>query len=457
MGRAVQVELLMAGFTDESGEPLAGGKVYSYEAGTSTAKTLYTDLGQTTAATNPVVLDAQGRALVFGEGAYKFVIKDADDVTLYTWDNLQYFFPELSAVYGGTSTGSSDDYAISPSPALTAYTDGLTVTFIANHASAGAATLNVSNLGVKDFVKADGTTDLTTGDIESGMIVNAQYVSGSDHFRLINAPGVAAVNAGGTGADNAADAADNLGVGASDDVTFNTITLGASTATITTNTSDGSDNKQLLLGHLTASRGAYSQFGGNEHASIPGQAIISCGNVAGGKVSLETPGSQLIELWTNGTQRVLLDTSGHLKGAANITYDLGTSALRWRNVYAASYISAADSWTPTPTANNGGSIGSISHYTNKYARIGPWIEFEYSCSYDLTGGSVTAISIPAPVSGTAHNSAVSFICNIDEGSTTVADGGRWRCAGTNLYVFKPANAVFTAGTIRIFIQGKYLV
>lgn len=457
MGRAVQVELLMAGFTDESGEPLAAGKVYSYEAGTSTAKTLYTDQGKTTAATNPVILDSQGRALVFGEGAYKLIIKDANDVTLYTWDNLQYYYPDLATIYAGTSTGSSNAYVASPSPALTAYTDGLTVTFIANHATSGAATLNVSGLGAKSFVKADGSTALTTGDITSGMIVNAQYVSSSNHFRLINAPGVAAINAGGTGASTAADAADNLGVGASDNVTFGTITLTTSTATILTNTSDGSDNKQLLLGHLTASRGAYSQLGGNEHASIPGQAIISCGNVASGKVSLETPGSQLIELWTNGTQRLLLDTSGHFKPASNGVYDLGLTGSRFRNVYAGSFISSADSWTPTPTANNGGTIGSISHYTNKYARIGPWIEFEYSGSFDLTGAGVTALYIPAPVSGTMHNANASFICNIDEGLTTVANGGRWRYDGSDLFVFKPATATFTAGTIRVFIQGKYLV
>jgi len=40
--------------------PLSGGKVYFYEAGTSTPKDTYTTQDESTAHTNPVILDPYG-------------------------------------------------------------------------------------------------------------------------------------------------------------------------------------------------------------------------------------------------------------------------------------------------------------------------------------------------------------------------------------------------------------
>jgi len=48
-------------YTDTAtGLPLAGGKVWTYAAGTSTPKATYTSAAATTANTNPVILDARG-------------------------------------------------------------------------------------------------------------------------------------------------------------------------------------------------------------------------------------------------------------------------------------------------------------------------------------------------------------------------------------------------------------
>ena len=38
---------------------------------------------------------------------------------------------------------------------------------------------------------------------------------------------------------------------------------------------------------------------------------------------------------TNGTERLRIDSSGHVLPAANNTYDLGSTSLRWRNIYTA--------------------------------------------------------------------------------------------------------------------------
>ena len=44
-------------------------------------------------------------------------------------------------------------------------------------------------------------------------------------------------------------------------------------------------------------------------------------------------GSDGIRFREGGSDRALIDGSGHFKPAANNTYDLGSSSLRWRNIY----------------------------------------------------------------------------------------------------------------------------
>ena len=79
-------------FFNNDGVPLAGGKVYTYQAGTSTPATTYTTSVGNVAHSNPIVLDAAGRVteeIWLTEGsAYKFVLKDASDTLIGTYDNI---------------------------------------------------------------------------------------------------------------------------------------------------------------------------------------------------------------------------------------------------------------------------------------------------------------------------------------------------------------------------------
>lgn len=88
--KGIQVELLLSGVMDDGDVALAGGKVYTYAAGTLTNKTTWTDRDKTTPAANPVILDAAGKAQIFANGVYKFVITDANDVPIRTLDNLEF-------------------------------------------------------------------------------------------------------------------------------------------------------------------------------------------------------------------------------------------------------------------------------------------------------------------------------------------------------------------------------
>lgn len=86
----VPVVLPVLQWFDDNGDPLASGKVYVYQPGTLVARDTYADQGLTTPNTNPIILDAGGRATVYlrSELSYKFVVKTSADVTLRTEDNV---------------------------------------------------------------------------------------------------------------------------------------------------------------------------------------------------------------------------------------------------------------------------------------------------------------------------------------------------------------------------------
>jgi len=79
-------------YFDNNGVPLAGGLIYTYQAGTSTPLATYTDNGGTTANANPIVLDSAGRVpyeiWMFTGYSYKFVIQSATANSIQTLDNL---------------------------------------------------------------------------------------------------------------------------------------------------------------------------------------------------------------------------------------------------------------------------------------------------------------------------------------------------------------------------------
>ena len=75
-------------YFDDNGNPLSSGKVYTYDAGTSTPRTTWADSAEVTPNANPVILDAAGRATIFWRGVYKVLVKTSADVTVSTIDNV---------------------------------------------------------------------------------------------------------------------------------------------------------------------------------------------------------------------------------------------------------------------------------------------------------------------------------------------------------------------------------
>lgn len=78
-------------FFDSNGLPLAGGQLYSYQAGTTTPQVTYSNSTGTTNS-NPVILDANGYADVWLDPtlSYKFILQDASSSVLWSIDNVSF-------------------------------------------------------------------------------------------------------------------------------------------------------------------------------------------------------------------------------------------------------------------------------------------------------------------------------------------------------------------------------
>jgi hypothetical protein len=109
-------------FYDDNGNPLSGGKIFSYSAGTLTPRATYTDQGGLTANANPVILDSAGRADIWldNSAAYKFIVKTSADVTIRTVDNVTPFntsagLSVLGTIAANTLVGNNTGSAATPS------------------------------------------------------------------------------------------------------------------------------------------------------------------------------------------------------------------------------------------------------------------------------------------------------------------------------------------------------
>jgi hypothetical protein len=106
---AKQIDFLLSGYRDPvTDNVLSGGKVYTYLDGTSTLSALWTDKDKGVTAANPVILDSGGKAEVYGDNTYKFVIYDEDDVIVETLTGLEYKSVSASTATANLSTYGCD-------------------------------------------------------------------------------------------------------------------------------------------------------------------------------------------------------------------------------------------------------------------------------------------------------------------------------------------------------------
>ena len=156
-------------FLDADGNPLVGGKVYTYAAGTSTPLATYTNQGGGTANANPVILDSRGEAAIwFDAVGYKIILQTSADVLIWTADNVT---PATTDNYG---TGVATALAINVGTAGSILVRGGSVagttgTFSSTLAVTGAVTfasslVATSSVTASQFNTSNGiTATLGTG------------------------------------------------------------------------------------------------------------------------------------------------------------------------------------------------------------------------------------------------------------------------------------------------------
>lgn len=96
-------------FFDDNGNPLSGGLLYTYEAGTTTPQTTYTDSNGNVANANPIVLDAAGRVpyqvWLIGTATYKFILKTSTGVTVWSEDDVPGYGSSADIIFLQAGTG----------------------------------------------------------------------------------------------------------------------------------------------------------------------------------------------------------------------------------------------------------------------------------------------------------------------------------------------------------------
>ena len=149
-----------AQFFDNNGDPLAGGKLYSYAAGTTTPQVTYTTSSGNTPHTNPIILNSAGRVSNGGEiwltenVNYKFILTNSNDVLLATWDNVP-----------GINDGSNDSSLIIYDPPF------------ANSVPTTVENKLAESVSVQDFgAVGDGVTDDTQAFVRAALASDTVYV-----------------------------------------------------------------------------------------------------------------------------------------------------------------------------------------------------------------------------------------------------------------------------------------
>lgn len=284
---------------DNDGNPLAGGKVYTYEAGTSTPKVTYTDSSGGTPNANPVILDASGRASIWlGDGGYKFILTDANDVTIATRDNVG---GASDSAFGGEvniiTTNTTITAVYKNSANLVSGTTTLTLLPVGD--AGEGFYISVKNEGVNTVTidpdageLIDGAANLTLAPNESALIIT----DGTEWYSFFLQGGVARV------ASNNAFTGNNSFAGTS---TFtNTITMTGAVI----NEAKGANIASESTTDIGAATGNFVHITGTT-------TITSFGTVQAGTHRLVTFDGVLV--LTHNATSLILPTGANITTAAN--------------------------------------------------------------------------------------------------------------------------------------------
>lgn len=171
-------------FISQNGDPLAGGTVQMLVPNTLTPKDTWQDSGQAVLNTNPIVLDAAGRAIIYGSGVYRQILRDASGNLI--WDQLTADTAVGGIAFGGVSTGTPNAQVIAASSF--SQQDGQVVDFIAGFTNSGSLTLNLGGGPIPVLRDSPvGPVPLTGGEVVADNAISVLYEASRGAFHLLNA------------------------------------------------------------------------------------------------------------------------------------------------------------------------------------------------------------------------------------------------------------------------------
>ena len=154
----------------------------------------WTILNETTGGHNLIAIAAGGTGVAITQGmsdtvhfdGANLVYSHADGVTRPQNDNSKAlattaYADRVGAAISGyyQDTGAANAFVIAPSPAISAYADGMSLKFRAIHACTGPCTVNAGP-GAIGLVRSDGMA-MQSGDVFPGMLVNATFDNATGH------------------------------------------------------------------------------------------------------------------------------------------------------------------------------------------------------------------------------------------------------------------------------------
>lgn len=373
-------------FFDNSGNPISGGKLNWYAAGTTTPQNTYTDSTGNTAASNPVVCDSAGRAQVWLTNAsYKLVIQTSAGVTLQTIDGINISIPPVSMA----GVNSTDDVNIQqPTPATSganqssknlniqgsfwngsaAATDQWQVNETLGTGTNPTSTLNVTHSG-------------STGNTSISLPAATPIVVGGDTGISRTAPAAFAFGNGTQGDTSASISAATLGVGTGGTVQFGVLNGASITraGSALLQIGDGNANAagSLNLTNLTAS-------GTVNKVNITAPSSSSTLTIANGKTL--TANNTLTLAGTDSTTMTFPTTSG------NVLTDTSTNTAQNKNLITAAagnVVTLVDTQDAVGAVTGNGTDQTIFTKTITANTIGSAKGFRLSVSGQSAGGNAT--------------------------------------------------------------------
>ncbi|MFL6601838.1 MAG: glycosyl hydrolase family 28-related protein [Steroidobacteraceae bacterium] len=179
-------------YTDNNGNPLVGGKVWTYINQTTTLQTTYNNAALTSANLNPIILNSRGECDIYlpAGKAFTFKITDSLDNVLKTVDGIYGSSPAGSGgwidvkAYGAVGNGTTDDTAAIQAAVNAARSLGLTLYFPAGTYKT-TSSISVSGyihmLGdvvlssIISFTQSNQSHFVWTGDMDYSLIENITF------------------------------------------------------------------------------------------------------------------------------------------------------------------------------------------------------------------------------------------------------------------------------------------